>query len=246
LLVIAIFLVGLAGAIPAGSAHSEEDCLAAPNGRAPPGSRWLFRTDHTKQRKCWHLQAPGEKAEAGAATTPRPAANRAQNPPDRLEDKRPQAPSETTAGLRGSTAPASTPGGGADRLAPPPWPAPPPAAPDQTAWPNPPSQVHAADVPWPAPPAAAAADKTEDPQAPIPDRNLKNDAGSETEVAATASISQDRTFLGLILIFAATLVVVGILLVRWVRVMFANTAPEGDARRALRKLLEVLEQQAPT
>jgi hypothetical protein len=120
----------------------------------------------------------------------------------------------------------------------------------------------------PDPPAPVAADKTEKPRDPILDRNLGRDFGSETEVAAAASISDDQTFLGIILISAAALVVVGILVVRWVKVTLssrstmdlarraprrrnalasrvANAAPDDDTRRALQKLLQVLEQPAP-
>ena len=80
--------------------------------------------------------------------------------------------------------------------------------------------------------------------------------------------SDDQTFLGIILISAAALVVVGILVVRWVKVTLssrsrmdlaqraprrrnavasrvANAAPDDDTRRALQKLLQVLEQPAP-
>jgi len=32
----------------------------APNGQAPNGSRWQYRTDPVKQTKCWYLRAEGE------------------------------------------------------------------------------------------------------------------------------------------------------------------------------------------
>ena len=41
------------------SARAEESCLATPNGPPPSDSQWLYRTDHLKQRKCWHLVARG-------------------------------------------------------------------------------------------------------------------------------------------------------------------------------------------
>jgi hypothetical protein len=67
LLVIAFLLLGLAtGSILPGSAHAEEDCLAAPSGRPPPGGKWLYRTDNVKQRKCWHLRTQGDAALPGA------------------------------------------------------------------------------------------------------------------------------------------------------------------------------------
>ncbi len=36
------------------NAVREDDCLAAPNSRAPEGSHWYYHTDRAKQRKCWH------------------------------------------------------------------------------------------------------------------------------------------------------------------------------------------------
>jgi hypothetical protein len=264
-LVIAIFLVGLStGAVPAGSVHAEEDCLAVPSGRPPPGKQWRYRTDQIKQRKCWHLQPQGENSEGGTATTTPPAAERLKSPANGSEDKKAQPAPETTAGLRGSTAPANIQDG-ADRPAPPVWPAPPPSTPDKTAWPDPPSPAYTGKVPWPDPPLPVAADKTEEPQAPIIDRNLGSDSGWGAEVAATAATSDDKPFLGIILISAAALVLVGILVVRWVKVTLsrrsrmdlarrvprrgsvvasriANVAPDDDTRRALQKLLQVLEQ----
>jgi hypothetical protein len=260
---IAIFLVGLfAGAVPAGLVGAEEDCLAAPSGRPPPGTQWRYRTDQIKQRKCWHLQPLGEMS---TATATRPAAERPKSPPDRLEDNKTQTAPDTTAGLRGSTAPANIQDEGADRPAQPAWPATPPVTPDKTAWPDPPSPAYTGKVPWPDPPSPVAADKTEEPQALIVDRNLGSISGSETDVAAAAPFSDDKTFLGIILISAAALVIVGILVVRWLKVILsrpsridlarraagrrdaganriADVAADDDTQRALQKLLQVLEQ----
>ena len=61
--VIAISIIALGAAgILSSSVHAEEDCLAAPSGRPPPDSQWHYRTDHLKQRKCWHLRVQGEEA----------------------------------------------------------------------------------------------------------------------------------------------------------------------------------------
>ena len=186
LLVIAISIVALSAAgIPYGSAHAEEDCLAAPSGRPPPGSQWHYRTDHLQERKCWHLRAQGERGETGTAIATRPAAERPQNPPDHLEDQKLQTIPEAAAGLRGSTAPTSIQDGGAGRPATLPWPDPPsPAAPDNTAWPDPPSPTHAGNVVWPDPPAPIPADKAKGPEAPMLDRNSGGDVGSVKQVAA--------------------------------------------------------------
>ena len=60
-LVTTLSLMALAdGTLSAGSARAEENCLAAPNSRAPQGSHWYYRTDPTSQNKCWHLRAEGQ------------------------------------------------------------------------------------------------------------------------------------------------------------------------------------------
>lgn len=80
----------LAGAVGVGSARAEEDCLAAPNAPAPPGSHWYYRTDRAKQVKCWHLgtqgqpnQGPavGEQTNTAPAAPAAPAAKLLQAPP---------------------------------------------------------------------------------------------------------------------------------------------------------------------
>src|SRR5271155_5639564 len=97
LLVIAISIVALGAAgILCSSGHAEEDCLAAPSGRPPPGSQWHYRTDHVKQRKCWHMVGQGDEGQTTPATTTDPAAKRPETPPDHLGDQKLQAVPETT------------------------------------------------------------------------------------------------------------------------------------------------------
>ena len=269
LLVIAISIVALGAAgILSSSAHAEEDCLAAPSGRPPPGSQWHYRTDHLKQRKCWHLRAQGEEGETGAATATRPGAERPPNPPAHLEDQKLQTVPEATAGLRGSTAPASIQDGGAGPPATLPWPDPPsPAAADNTAWPDPPSPTHASNVVWPDPPAPILADKAKELKAPMLDRNSGGDVGSVKQVAAEmAATSYSKMSIGVLLLCAIGLVIAGILVRRWVIITLgrrpstdlAQRAPrrrhtgagwtanvaDDETRRALQKLLQVLERQA--
>jgi hypothetical protein len=198
LLVIAIFIVALGAAgILSSSAHAEEDCLAAPSGRPPPGSQWHYRTDHLKQRKCWHLRAQGEERETGAATATRPGAERPPNPPAHLEDQKFQTVPEATAGLRGSTAPASIQDGGAGPPATLPWPDPPsPAAADNTAWPDPSSPTHASNVVWPDPPAPILADEAKELKAPMLDRNSGGDVGSVKQVAAEMPATSYSNWVG--------------------------------------------------
>jgi hypothetical protein len=49
---VALFLLVLA----VGSARAEDNCLAAPNARAPSGSHWRFHKDPIKKSKCWYLR----------------------------------------------------------------------------------------------------------------------------------------------------------------------------------------------
>src|SRR5215813_792411 len=44
-----------------------DDCLAAPNSAAPPGSYWHYRLDRATQRKCWYVRAPGQPAQKATA-----------------------------------------------------------------------------------------------------------------------------------------------------------------------------------
>lgn len=48
--------------IPSGAARAAENCLSAPQGAAPAGSHWRYRTDRASQRKCWYLSQEGRKA----------------------------------------------------------------------------------------------------------------------------------------------------------------------------------------
>jgi hypothetical protein len=256
-LAIAVFLLALA--VPGGSVRGEEDCLLAPSGPPPVGSQWRYRTDQIKQRKCWHLVKQGEDGQTTPATAAHPAADRPDNPPDHLQDKKLQSLPETPAGLRGSTTPANTQSGLGDS-AQPAWPAPPPTAADEMAWPDPPAAAGASNVPWPDPPAPAAANNAEEPTAPILDRRLGNETGSKTQVAASAPISDDKMFLGIILVSAAALVVVGFWVPRWMSKRsnmglalraprprnikaneIAKAGPHDDTRQALQKLLQILE-----
>jgi hypothetical protein len=85
-----VFLVAALLVSGLSTSRAEENCLLAPNARAPQGSHWYYRTDPTSQNKCWHLRAEGqtdeqpiqqqkpEQAGASAAATPplpRPAPN---------------------------------------------------------------------------------------------------------------------------------------------------------------------------
>ena len=65
-LVSTLFLAGASVSMPVDVARAD-DCLAAPNSPAPPGSHWYYRMDWAKQRKCWYLRAPGQPSQQAAA-----------------------------------------------------------------------------------------------------------------------------------------------------------------------------------
>lgn len=52
----------LAGGLQANTARADE-CLAAPNSRAPQGSHWHYQTDKVSHQKCWHLRSPDQTAQ---------------------------------------------------------------------------------------------------------------------------------------------------------------------------------------
>ena len=67
-LVIAMLLVALGATVSSpDGAWAEENCLAAPNARLPPGGHWFYRTDRSTQRKCWYVRRQGGVTPAGAA-----------------------------------------------------------------------------------------------------------------------------------------------------------------------------------
>ena len=57
-----LLALGSAITIPANKAFAV-DCLAAPNTSAPPNSHWYYRTDRTRQSKCWYLRGDNESLE---------------------------------------------------------------------------------------------------------------------------------------------------------------------------------------
>jgi hypothetical protein len=63
---------GSAISIPANNAFAV-DCLAAPNTSAPPNSHWYYRTDRTRQSKCWYLRGNNETSEQRVAQVGREA-----------------------------------------------------------------------------------------------------------------------------------------------------------------------------
>jgi hypothetical protein len=195
--VVAILLMVLSWFADPGRA--QDDCLAAPNAKAPQGSRWYFHQDPIKQRKCWHLRKEGQGiresvGEEGSqtSTTAKKSSTVARQAPHVEPDARP-APSVPAA----LAAPGSTlsPGtiqnagraerqDGANSKA---WVNPPSSAgAGSAAWPDPPSPAGAGSVVWPDPPALRG-DALPEESTPNEKPNLKQ------EVPATADLSDSVT-----------------------------------------------------
>ena len=70
-LLAATALAVLAGAgLGAGSARAQgATCLASPNGPAPAGTHWYFKTDQATNQKCWYTRPPDQAAQARPAQT---------------------------------------------------------------------------------------------------------------------------------------------------------------------------------
>ena len=63
---VAIIAAASLSAFAVSAAHSQtaraaETCLAAPQGAAPAGSHWRYRTDRASQKKCWYLASETRK-----------------------------------------------------------------------------------------------------------------------------------------------------------------------------------------
>lgn len=62
---VAALLVGGGVGAPADRARAD-DCLTAPNGPAPQGNHWYYRTERGTDRKCWYLRTPIQPSHAAA------------------------------------------------------------------------------------------------------------------------------------------------------------------------------------
>ena len=43
------------------AAPAADECIAKPNGPAPAGQHWYYRTNRELKKKCWYLADEGEK-----------------------------------------------------------------------------------------------------------------------------------------------------------------------------------------
>ena len=205
-LVAATALAVLTGAgLGAGSARAQNAaCLASPNGAAPAGSHWYYKTDQATHQKCWYTRPQDEAAQAAPTqTAPSQAAPErgdaanpdtdAASPPEQStapvalapaaaapvqERTAPAAPRRMATPIARVPMPAADPRGEqpvatAATDGPPsaamPSSAAAPSAPDNVAWPNPPSmpQLAGSSSPFPSPPAdSLAADASSPPATP--------------------------------------------------------------------------------
>jgi hypothetical protein len=106
--VVALLLMGLS--FFADSSRPEDNCLVAPNAKAPQGSSWHFHRDPLKQRKCWYLRTEGQATEQKLE---RPAAEKvpsvtAPAPHAEPDAQPPQAVPEVPAAFGGEPLPANT------------------------------------------------------------------------------------------------------------------------------------------
>jgi hypothetical protein len=100
----ALVISGLSIGVPANTAYAD-DCLAAPNSRAPQGSHWSYRIDRAKKLKCWFLHALGQSGQRVAARATPEAA-----PSARLQSTETQSPSMTVRSSDASISPSPADG----------------------------------------------------------------------------------------------------------------------------------------
>jgi hypothetical protein len=103
-LVATLLTSGAGGAAPADTTPAD-DCLAAPNSAAPPGSRWHYRLDRATQRKCWYVRAPDQPAQQAAAPAKKGAAKSLQSTPARSPPTAETTPAPVNSGDRGRLPP---------------------------------------------------------------------------------------------------------------------------------------------
>jgi hypothetical protein len=48
--------------VASSSARAADDCLTEPQGLAPQGQHWFYRTEHDTKQRCWYLRDQGEKS----------------------------------------------------------------------------------------------------------------------------------------------------------------------------------------
>ena len=197
-----VFLVAALLVSGLSTSRAEENCLLAPNARAPQGSHWYYRTDPTSQNKCWHLRAEGqtdeqpiqqqkpEQAGASAAAAPPPLPRPAPNGLRQRSNSVPtdQARSGASVGIvdPGATQSGAGPRGGPSggTVA---WPPPPAPATNTNVWGDAPSGT----VTAPAPSSASSDNALARPSIQPPDAAEKN-AGAEVPLEEKPNAGQKQ------------------------------------------------------
>jgi hypothetical protein len=76
-------LLVMASSLFADSSRAEDECLVAPNAKAPQGGSWHFHWDPLKQRKCWYVRTDDQaiqKKPVGPAVGEAPITTQAPRP----------------------------------------------------------------------------------------------------------------------------------------------------------------------
>lgn len=227
--VIAISLLVLAvGCGSPRSALAEGDCLAAPNGEPPHGSRWFYQTDRIKQRRCWHLRQRDDAAKT--ATSASAAAS--EGAPDNRETPQPQSASANPPSLRGSLAQKAIQDSEVRQPTVVPDPPPRPTAPlpppsDDFAWPDvpPPLYTGALRTPDISSPAAGSSQRSVSEKTPEKSETQKRElpasatnSGKDADDDFTAdgrhlteaAASHNQIPFGVLVAFAAGLAIAGV------------------------------------
>ncbi len=230
---------------PAAETHAPDNCLPAPSGKPPAGNHWHYRTDPTTQTKCWYLRPAGDAAQK-PATQDKPETAAAGAAPTAAAPAAPDQAGQEAQQPRPAQAarPASANKPTARR----------PTADRSAAWPDPPTQAPAGNTAWPEPPHTAAAAVPEPPNSPqqtaVPLANDKQEAPASVpaqnselrgtdaatdrqaiEPVATRASDNDDIPVGLLLALAAAILILGILLRRIVKSIFARQPKVAVARR---------------
>jgi hypothetical protein len=198
---VAVLLVAALLVSALSTSRAEENCLAAPNARAPQGSHWYYRTDPSSQNKCWHVRQTDEQsiqqlkpdqAGASAAATPPPLPKPAPNglkqhsntvPTDQVRSGPSVGIVDLGANQSGTELRGSLSGGTAA------WPPPPAPATNANVWGDAPSGT----VTAPAPSSANSDNALAGPSTQPPDA-AENNAGTENslEEKPNAGLKQQR------------------------------------------------------
>ena len=177
--VIAMLLLALG--VTVGSldgAWAEENCLAAPNARLPPGGHWFYRTDRSTQHKCWYLRQPGDVTPAGA-TAAEPSVPDSNVTSNNRGQQRTETVPKNLRGLRGSVEQNSIPD--AEKKLP-------KVGTDAIAWPAAPSPVPANNTIWPDPAMSNHANTLSAPDVLSSTSQSSNAGGSERQSTQTEQL----------------------------------------------------------